>query len=81
MGILSRMSTIVKSKMNRLLDSAEDPRETLDYSYEKQMEMLRNMKRGVIEVVTSRRRLELQGEKVTCELANRILIEAAVEAA
>ena len=69
MGILSRMSTIVKSKMNRLLDSAEDPRETLDYSYEKQMEMLRNMKRGVIEVVTSRRRLELQGEKVKANIS------------
>ena len=58
------MSTIVKSKMNRLLESAEDPRETLDYSYEKQMEMLRNVKRGVIEMVTAKRRLELQAAKV-----------------
>jgi phage shock protein A len=64
MGLLSRMSTIVKSKMNRILDSAEDPRETLDYSYEKQMEMLRNVKRGVIEMVTAKRRLELQAVKV-----------------
>ncbi|MFP6636023.1 MAG: PspA/IM30 family protein, partial [Dehalococcoidia bacterium] len=36
MGMLSRMSTIVKSKMNRILDSAEDPNETLDFAYEKQ---------------------------------------------
>jgi phage shock protein A len=64
MGLLSRMSTIVKSKMSRLLDSAEDPRETLDYSYEKQMEMLRNVKRGVVEMVTAKRRLELQAAKV-----------------
>jgi phage shock protein A len=64
MGLLSRMSTIVKSKMSRILDNAEDPRETLDYSYEKQMEMLRNVKRGVIEMVTAKRRLELQAAKV-----------------
>ena len=54
MGMLSRMSTIVKSKMNRMLDNAEDPRETLDYSYEKQLEMLRNVKRGVVEMVAAK---------------------------
>ena len=63
MGMISRMSTIVKSKMNRLLDQAEDPRETLDYSYEKQMEMLRNVKRGVVEMVATKRRLQLQAAK------------------
>ena len=57
------MSTIVKSKMNRLLDLAENPRETLDYSYEKQMEMLRNVKRGVVEMVATKRRLQLQAAK------------------
>ena len=41
MAMLQRMSTVVKSKMNRLLDRAEDPRETLDYAYEQQMSMLR----------------------------------------
>ena len=69
MGMLSRMSIIVKSKMNRLLDKAEDPRETLDYSYEKQMEMLRNVKRGVVEMVTTKRRLELQAAKAQENLA------------
>ncbi len=64
MGMLSRMSTIAKSKMSRLLDKAEDPRETLDYSYEKQIEMLRNVKRGVVEMVTAKRRLQMQADKV-----------------
>lgn len=64
MGILSRMSTVVKSKMNRILDNAEDPNETLDYAYEKQMETLRDVKRGVVEMVTAKRRLELQAAKV-----------------
>jgi phage shock protein A len=63
------MSTIVKSKMNRILDKAEDPRETLDYAYEKQMEMLRNVKRGVVEMVTTKRRLQLQAAKVQESIA------------
>jgi len=40
--------------MGKLLDRAEDPRETLEYSYERQREMLQNVKRGIVEVVTSR---------------------------
>ena len=68
MGMMSRMATIVKSKMNRVLDNAEDPREILDYSYEKQLELLRNVKRGVVEMVTAKRRLEMQASKVQANL-------------
>jgi phage shock protein A len=64
MGILSRMSTVVKAKMNRIVDNAENPAENLDLAYEKQREMLRNVKRGVVEMVTAKRRLELQAAKV-----------------
>lgn len=60
MGLMSRFTTVVKSKLSRLLDRAEDPRETLDYSYERQIEMLRDVKRGVVEVTASKRRLEMQ---------------------
>ena len=64
MGILSRMSTVVKAKMSRIVDNAEDPRETLDYAYNQQMEYLRDVKRGIVEMVTAKRRLELQAGKV-----------------
>ncbi len=67
--MLSRMSTIVKSKVNRILDNAEDPRETLDYSYEQQMKMLRDVKRGVVEMVTTKRRLQGQAAKAQQNLA------------
>ena len=70
MGIMSRMSTVVKSKMNRLLDNTEDPGETLDYAYEKQREMLQNVKRGIVEMVTTKRRLQIQAEKVSASIAN-----------
>ncbi len=64
MGLIDRMSTAVKAKMNKLMDKYEDPRETLDYSYEKQLELLQNVKRGVAEVTTSKKRLELQKVKL-----------------
>jgi phage shock protein A len=51
---------IVKAKANKLLDKHEDPRETLDYSYEKQLELLTQVRRGVADVATSRKRLEIQ---------------------
>jgi len=62
------MSTIVKSKMNRILDTAEDPRETLDYSYEKQLEMLRNVKKGVVEMVAAKRRIQQQAVTVQANI-------------
>ena len=64
MGLFSRMSTIFKAKVNKALDKAEDPRETLDYSYEKQLELLQKVKRGIVEVTTSKKRLELQAQKI-----------------
>lgn len=60
MGLMGRVSTIFKSKVNTVLDKAEDPRETLEYSYQKQVEQLQNIRRGIAEVVTSKKRLELQ---------------------
>lgn len=59
-GLMKRVSLITKSKISKLLDGAENPAETLDYSYEKQLELLQNVKRGVADVVTAKKRLELQ---------------------
>src|SRR6202011_603806 len=63
-GLSGRMSTIVKSKISKMLDRAEDPGETLDYSYQKQIEQLQNVKKGIADVVTSKKRLQLQTEKM-----------------
>jgi phage shock protein A len=59
-----RFSTVIKAKINRLLDKAEDPGETLEYSYQKQMELLQNVKKGIADVVTSKKRLQLQQQKL-----------------
>ena len=60
MGIMQRLKLIFRAKANKALDRAEDPRETLDYSYQKQLELLQKVRRGVADVATSRKRLELQ---------------------
>jgi phage shock protein A len=60
MGVMKRVSLVFKSKANKALDRMEDPRETLDYSYQQQLELLQKVRRGVADVATSRKRIELQ---------------------
>lgn len=62
MTISGRLTMLFKAKAARVLDRAEDPGETLDYSYQKQLELLQQVRRGVADVATSRKRLELQAE-------------------
>ncbi|HVX29598.1 MAG TPA: PspA/IM30 family protein [Nitrolancea sp.] len=69
MGLLSRTTTLIKVKINKLLGAAEDPREMMDYSYEKQLSMLQDVRRGIVDVTTSKRRLELQKSKLDDSLA------------
>ena len=64
MGLLSRTGEIIRAKFNALLNRAENPSETLDYSYEKQLTSLQNVKRGVADVVTAKKRLELQTQQL-----------------
>ena len=63
-GLMSRTSLIVKAKFSKLLNRAENPNETLDYSYEQMQTQLQNVKRGVADVVTAKKRLELQTAKL-----------------
>jgi phage shock protein A len=63
-GLLSRAGTVIKAKFAKLLDRAEDPSETLDYSYEQQLQLLQNVKRGIADVVTAKKRLQLQTDQL-----------------
>ena len=63
-GLMSRASMVVKAKFSKLLDRAENPAETLDYSYERQLQLLQNVKRGVADVVTAKKRLQLQTQQI-----------------
>jgi phage shock protein A len=64
MGLGNRISSVVKQKVNALLDKYEDPREALDYSYQKQLELVIKLRRSIAEVITSKKRLEMQKLKL-----------------
>lgn len=59
-GLAGRISTLTKAKISHMLDRAEDPAETLDYAYERQLEDLQNVKKGIADVVTAKKRMQLQ---------------------
>ncbi|WP_205697384.1 PspA/IM30 family protein [Conexibacter sp. SYSU D00693] len=63
-GMGGRFSTVIKAKISKMLDKAEDPSETLDYSYQKQLEQLQGVKKGIADVVTAKKRLQLQSQKL-----------------
>src|SRR5918912_152233 len=63
-GLMERTMNLFKAKWSRLLDRSEKPSETLDYSYERQLELLQNVKRGVADVVTAKKRLQLQTQQL-----------------
>lgn len=60
MGLMNRISTVISQKVNTLLDRFENPQEALDYSYVKQQELLNKLRRSLAEIMTSRKRLEMQ---------------------
>ena len=64
MGLWSRFTMLFKTKASKALDRAENPADTLDYSYTKQLELLQKVKRGVAEVVTAKKRLQMQTDRL-----------------
>ena len=64
MGILSRASYVVRSKINAVLNRAEDPSETLDYSYERLRDELQDVKKGIADLTTQKKRLEIQKRRL-----------------
>ncbi len=68
MGVFSRFTNYIKTVMSSFLDRAEDPGQTLDYSYQKQLEQLQNLRRSIADVVTSEKHLELQEAQINAQI-------------
>jgi phage shock protein A len=64
MGLIERTKTVIGSKVNKVLEKFEKPTETMDYAYEKQIGMLQDVKRGITELATAKKRLEMQKQKL-----------------
>ena len=63
-SLIGRLTNVVKAWISQLIGSAEDPSVTLDDSYERQRALLLDVKRGVADVVTAKKRIQLQGDKL-----------------
>lgn len=60
MGLWTRIKMFFRMRTNRALDEAEDPRDVMDYAYNQQMEFLRKVKQGLLEVATAKHQLNHQ---------------------
>jgi len=74
-SVFKRMTAIFQAKANKALDRVEDPRETLDLSYEKQLDSLQKVRRSVADVATARKRIELQASQLQ-QQANKLQQQA-----
>jgi phage shock protein A len=68
-GFLSRFTTLVKAKISAMLDRAEDPSEILDYGYQRQLESLQEVRRGIADVVTAKKRMQMQEDRLQAAAA------------
>lgn len=59
-GMFGRITTIFGARMNATLDAAEDPNQTLDYSYEKLVQFQQTIQRNIADVATSKARMQQQ---------------------
>jgi phage shock protein A len=71
MSIITQIQMFFKIKTNAALNKMEDPRQTLEYAYTRQQEMLRKVKQGLIEVAAARRLIEFQIKKLRDRVLQR----------
>ena len=83
MSIIKKVSQYMRSKAEEALDRLEDPHETLEYSYQQQLEMLTKVQRSVADVAASRAAVEAEMENLRQEqtdLAGQVAVDAGAAA-
>ncbi len=64
MSVWTRFVSFFGVKATAAMDRLEDPRETLELAYRKQLDAVADARRGVADVLTSEKRLELEAESL-----------------
>jgi len=59
-GFWDRLRANVEAKLNRLFDRFEDPREQLDYAYDKLVQQLHNVEMALSRAIAARKKLEFE---------------------
>ncbi|MHB8646056.1 MAG: PspA/IM30 family protein [Thermomicrobiales bacterium] len=60
MTLSARVKAVLRSKTYRAPEPVEDPRQALETSYERQLSLLQDVRRGLAEISTAKKRIELQ---------------------
>ncbi len=63
-GFWDRLKTSIEAKLNKLLDNFEDPREQLDYAYDKLVQQLHDVEMALSRAITARKKLEFELERM-----------------
>jgi len=63
-SLLRRLSFTIRSWLNALLNRAADPVAELDYSYEQLRDELQEINRGIADLTTQKKRLEMHRERL-----------------
>ena len=69
-GLLPRIWTMIQCRMNKIM-GLNDPMETLDLAYEKQLNLLKGVRLTVAEFNASKERILLQKEKLQLRIDNQ----------
>ncbi len=64
MSLLGRISFAIRAKLNALLNRTSDPSAELDYSYEQLRDELQRVTRGIADVTTQKKRLEIHQRRL-----------------
>jgi phage shock protein A len=70
MSLFQRAHDIVSAKANKALDSAENPNEMLDYSYEQMLDHITRVRQALVDIAASRKRIELQEQQLQHTVAH-----------
>jgi phage shock protein A len=62
MGVVRRLSTLVRQKTHFLLVKFENPVQALDYSFERHKEMINKLRRDIAEVLAAKKGLKCKKE-------------------
>lgn len=68
MGLLSRLSFVVQSKINALLNRAEDPNESLDYAEEQMRDQINDLETALSDLATEKQQLVNQRDSLEEEV-------------
>jgi phage shock protein A len=70
MSLFSRARDILAAKANNALDAAENPNETLDYSYQQMLDYITRLREALVQIAAERKRLELQEPQLRQTIAH-----------